>query len=299
MVSRRLFEILGLACGFGLIDYGFNFVASGLPGARELTSQFVGANLILGGSAAIFISLYYLLRSAPVATATPPKPVGTAPDVGVETIIEEEGPPKSSFYRKIEYVGYIFTIVGLFSVADLILQVFLRSIYNETRWWIEILLVIFGVLSYTIFVSIGRLGSQEEAKLTGPIVQPKLIPEHAASEPPTVAAAYAPSYAEVLDVRVGEFTKAASGEYERHLSGEVFDNFRVESDLVTIWREDRKGMRSVYLAGPYELKRNLLEEHLNSGQELKIGYLTLSIDTIRELLAIQERREDRIPSPAN
>jgi len=185
LISRRLYEILGVACGFVLIDYGFSLVAAGFPGARELTSQFLGANFLVGGSVAVFISLYYLLRPVSVAAPTGTEPTLPRPDVGVETIVEEQTPPKSGFYRNIEYVGYFFTVLGLFSAADLVLQVFLRSTYNEGRWWVEILLVTFGVLSYTIFGSIGRLGSQEEAKLTVPLAQPKLPREcHAASNHP-------------------------------------------------------------------------------------------------------------------
>lgn len=299
MITRRLYEILGLACGFVLIDYGFNFIASGFPGARALTSQFLGANLIAGGSAAVFISLYYLLRPMPAVTQTPPQALlAPPPDVGMETIVEEETPPKSSFYRNIEYIGYFFTFLGLFSVADLILQVLLRSIYNETRWWVEILLATFGILSYTIFGSIGRLGSEEEAKLAGPLVQPKLVPEHVAPKQAPVAVT-TPTYSETLEVRLEEFTKAPSGEYERHLFGSMYDMFRVEQDMVTVWREDRRGMRSTYLAGPYELNRKLLQEHLKNGEELKIGHLSISVDTIREFTALQERPAESVPSPAS
>jgi hypothetical protein len=297
LVSRRLYEILGLACGFVLIDYGFNFVAAGFPGAREVTSQFVGANLIVGGSAAVFVSLYYLLRPIAAATTMTAQASSAAPDVGVETIVEEETPPKSSFYRNIAYVGYFFTILGLFSAADLVLQVFLRSIYNEARWWVEVLLVTFGVLSFTIFGSIGRLGSQEEAMLTAPLSQPKLVPENVAPTETAVASANS-SYPESLEVRIAEFTKSSSGEYERHLSGETYDMLRIERDVIAIWREDRKGMRSVYLAGPYELDRKLLEEHMKSGEELKIGSLSLSVDSMRELQALQERPAEGTSSPA-
>lgn len=298
MVSRRLYEILGLACGFVLIDYGFNFVAVGFPGARELTSQFVGGNLILGGSAAVFISLYYLLKPPSAVMPTAPQSVSSVLDVGVETVVEEESPPKSSFYRHIEYVGYFFTLLGLFSAADLVLQVFLRSTYNETRWWVEILLVTFGVLSYTIFGSIGRLGSQEEAKLTVPLTQPKLVPEHVAPTQTKQSFLGAASITETLEVRLAEFTKSPTGEYERHLSGDAYDMFRVERDVVTIWREDRRGMRSVYLSGPYELNRKLLEEHDKSGEDLKVGYLTLAVETVRGLLASQQRPAEGISSPA-
>ncbi len=296
LVSRRLYELIGLACGFVLIDYGFNFVAAGFPGARQLTSQFVGANLIVGGSAAVFISLYYLLRPAEAAASTATQPPSPVPDVGIETIVEEETPPKSGFYRNIAYIGYFFTFLGLFSVADLVLQVFIRSIYNEARWWVEILLVTFGVLSYTIFGSIGRLGSQEEAKLAVPLTQRKLIPENVAPAQPVLATA-TPSYPESLEVRIADFTRTSAGEYERHLSGKVYDMFRIEREVTTIWREDRRGMRSVYLTGPYELSRNLLEEQVKSGHELRIGSLNLSANSMRELLALQAHPTEGFSPP--
>jgi len=288
LVSRRLYEILGVACGFVLIDYGFSFVAAGFPGARELTSQFLGANLLVGGSVAVFVSLYYLLKPVSVATPAETPPTAPRPDVGVETIVEEETPPKSGFYRNIEYVGYFFTVLGLFSAADLVLQVFLRSTYNEGRWWVEVLLVTFGVLSYTIFGSIGRLGSQEEAKLAGPPARPKLYPDNVAP-PPTAPTTPSPSLPESLEIQIGDFTRSPSGEYERHLSGQVYDMFRIEKEGVTVWREDRQRIRSVYLAGPYELSRKMLEEGVKGGEELKIGSLKLSVDSMQGLLALLER----------
>jgi hypothetical protein len=298
LVSRRLYEILGVACGFVLIDYGFSLVAAGFPGARELTSQFLGANFLVGGSVAVFISLYYLLRPVSVAAPTGTEPTLSRPDVGVETIVEEQTPPKLGFYRNIEYVGYFFTVLGLFSAADLVLQVFLRSTYNEGRWWVEILLVTFGVLSYTIFGSIGRLGSQEEAKLTVPLAQPKLYPENV-TPPVTIPATPSPSLPNSLEVQMGDFTRLPSGEYERHLSGEAYDMFRIEQEGVTVWREDRKGMRSVYLAGPYELSRKMLEEGVKDGEELKIGSLNLSVDSMRGFLAVLERPPESAPSASS
>jgi hypothetical protein len=218
--------------------------------------------------------------------------------VGVETIVEEQAPPKSGFYRNIQYVGYFFTVLGLFSAADLVLQVFLRSTYNEGRWWVEILLVTFGVLSYTIFGSIGRLGSQEEAKLTVPFAQPKLYPENV-SPPVAVLGTPSPSLPNSLEVQMGDFTRLPSGEYERHLSGEAYDMFRIEQEGVTVWREDRNGMRSVYLAGPYELSRKLLEDGVKGGEELKIGSLNLSVDSMRDFLAVLERPPESAPSASS
>jgi len=298
LVSRRIYELLGFACGFVLIDYGFSFVAAGFPGARQLTSQFLGANLIAGGSVAVFASLYYLLRPVSVAPPMAAPSALTRPDVGVETIVEEETPPKSSFYRNIEYVGYFFTVLGLFSAADLVLQVFIRSTYNEGRWWVEILLATFGVLSYTILGSIGRLGSQEEAKLSIPLAQPKPYQENV-TPPITVPTAPSPTLPEFLEIQVGDFTKSSSGEYERHLSDEIYDMFRMEREGVTAWREDRKGMRSVYLAGPYELSRKLLEDNIKNGVDMRIGILHLSVDSMKKLLALLASSAESVPSASS
>ena len=298
MVSRRIYELLGFACGFVLIDYGFSFVAAGFPGARQLTSQFLGANLIAGGSVAVFASLYYLLRPVSVAPPMVAPSALTRPDVGVETIVEEETPPKSSFYRNIEYVGYFFTVLGLFSAADLVLQVFIRSTYNEGRWWVEILLATFGVLSYTILSSIGRLGSQEEAKLSITLAQPKPYQENV-TPPVTAPTAPSPTLPESLEIQVGDFTKSSSGEYERRLSDEIYDMFRMEREGVTAWREDRKGMRSVYLAGPYELNGKLLEDNVENGVDVRIGILHLSVDSMRELLALLSSSAESVPSASN
>ena len=298
MISRRIYELLGFACGFVLIDYGFSFVAAGFPGARQLTSQFLGANLITGGSVAVFASLYYLLR--PVSVAPPIEAPSTLarPDVGVETIVEEETPPRSGFYKNIEYIGYFFTALGLFSAADLVLQVFIRSTYNEGRWWVEVLLATFGVLSYTILGSIGRLGSQEEAKLSVPLAQPKLYQENVTS-PVTAPTAPSPTLSDSFEMKVGDFARLSSGEYERHLSEEIYDMFRMEREGVTAWREDRKGMRSVYLAGPYELSRKLLEDNVRNGVNVEIGILRLSVDSMKELLALLASSAKSVPSAAS
>lgn len=286
MASRRLYEILGLAGGFVVIDYGFNFLATGFPGARTLTSQLIAANLIVGGSVAILGSLYYLLKPSAVPAPASPEPTLSTPDVGVELIVEEETPPKSDFYRNITYIGYLFTVLGLFSAADLVLQVFIRSIYNEARWWIEVLLVTFGVLSYTIFGSVGRLGSEEEAKLAGLVTTPTPVAGNVEA-PESLVVAAPPSYPESLVLRMADFTRSSSGEYERRLAPGLYDMFRVERDMITVWREDRRGMRSVYLAGPYELSNELLREHLNRGEQVKIGLLELSVESIRDLVALQ------------
>ena len=294
MVSGRLYEALGLVSGFVLIDYGFNFIATGLQGARAFTSQFLGTNLLVGGSAIVFVSLYYLLKpEAQVAKTV--QPVSVPPDIGLELVVEEATPPKPGFYKNIEYMGYFFATLGLISAADLVLQVFIRSTYNELRWWVEVLLVTFGVLSYTIFGSIGRLGAQEEAKLATQSM-PKLATESVAVQaaPPQLKPAptpapveTTPAAAQPLTLNLTEFSKSVTGEYEHHLAGNAFDMVRVDRDLVTVWREDRRGMRSIYLAGPYELSRKLLQEQVGKGAELTIGTLTITIQTMRALLELE------------
>jgi hypothetical protein len=292
LLSRRLYQVFGLACGFGLIDFGFNTISVGIQGAGTFTSQFLAANLLLGGSILVFVSLFYLLKPISPVPAQPAasSPAGTRPDVGVELIVEEQTPPKPGFYKSIEYIGYFFAFLGLISAADLVMQVFLRSTYNEARWWIEVLLVTFGVLSYTILGSVGRLGSQEEAKLAklpsagGP---PKLEPELTSAAPavaPAAGTVASPETMEALTFRLADFARNSEGEYEKHLSGESYDMFRADPDMVTVWREDRRAMRSVYLAGPYELSRKMLEDYLSKGQELRVGKLVLSADSIRGLL---------------
>ena len=287
MVSRRLYEVLGLACGFGLLDYGFNFIATGLSGARALTSQFIGANLIIGGSAIVFLALFYLLKPA-APTTTEAQPTTGVTEIGVETMAEEHVQPRPAFYRNIEYIGYFFTFLGLVSAADLVLQVLIPFMYNEARWWVEVLLVTFGVLSYTIFVSIGRLGEHEEeefARATSIPSKPVSVQQEATMAEPAKST---PAYPEELQVQLNEFSMSPSGELERHLSAEVYDRIRIERGLITIWREDRRGLRSIYLAGPYELSRNLLDGQVIRGEELRIGNLVLSVETVRELLRLQE-----------
>jgi hypothetical protein len=74
---------------------------------------------------------------------------------------------------------------------------------------------------------------------------------------------------------------------------------RIEPELVTIWRENRQGIRSLYLAGPYELKKALLEEHVVSVEELRIGNLHVNLETIRRLLELQGQPTERAVYPAN
>ncbi len=296
MVARRLYEIIGLICGFVLIDYGFNFLATGFPGARPSTSQSVGVSLLLTGSAAVFISLYYLLKPASVYVQ-PELKLGTGtPDVGVELISDEKDTGSHyGLYRNLEFIGYFFTALGIFSAADLTLQVFIPSIYNEIRWWVEILLVTFGVLSYAIFFSIGRLGLQEEPRILKEVPR-KTAPEVAAApEAPKAAPAM---YSDILEVRLSAFSETEAGEYEQHLSGNVYDLVRADPAGVTIWREDRLGLRSVYLAGPYELGWSRVQEALNRGEELRIGNLLLPLQTMRDLLDVRGRTGEGISSQA-
>ncbi len=303
MVSRRLFQGVGLALGFILVDYAFNLIAVGLPGARTFTSEFLAANLLVGGSALVFVSLYYLLKPIAPASTTVPQPVSARPDVGVETIVEEVTPPKPGFYKTIEYIGYFFAFLGLISAADLVLQVFIRSIYNEARWWVEVLLVVFGILSYTIFGSIGRLGAQEEASLKQIPSTPKISSENVVSiteETRTTNPSTSTSTIQPMELKLAEFNQTATGEYEHQLAGDSFDMFRVDREIITVWREERKGIRSNYLAGPYELTRKMLEEYASGGQELRIGHLIASVDTVRDLLALQGKvAAENPPTQAN
>jgi len=287
--------VAGFAFGFILIVYGFNVISTGIPGARIFTSQFLATNLLLAGSVLVFASLYYLLKPPSPLPARPSvlQPAGPRPDIGVETIVEEETPPKPGFYRTIEYIGYFFTILGLVSAADLVLQVFIRSTYNEARWWVEALLVTFGVLSYTIFGSVGKLGLQEEAKL-GPAPFPKPT-QQAAAETHPQATVSGTEASELMRLNLAEFTRNSAGEYEKHLTGERCDMFRVDRELVTVWREDRRGMRAVYLAGPYELTKRMMEEYLGKGEELRVGSLALSTDMIRGLLDLTDKSAGELP----
>ena len=294
LVSRKLYGIIGLVCGFALIDYGFNFIAIGLPGAREMTSQFVGANLLVGGSAAIFISLFYLLRSDQPSALQPQAQSEIAPDIGVETIVEQETPPQFRFYKNIEYAGYFFAAIGLFSAADLMLQVFVYQMYNEVRWWIEILLVVFGVLAYAIFGSIGRIGAEEERALG--TAQPSTISPMTTGEAEIHMAESVNKIPETLELSLDQFSRLPGGEYEHKLSDYVYDMVGVRAEMVNVWREDRKGMRPVYLAGPYELGADLLEEHAKHGEPISIGILSLSTESVQALLSLQKQLQAQVPT---
>jgi len=285
LVSPKLYSIIGIVTGFVLIDYGFNFVAIGLPGAREMTSSFIGANLLIGGSAAVFVALFYLLKPAGVKAPPQSSPATSVADVGVELVVEEETPPQFKFYKNIEYVGYVFTALGLFSAADLMLQVFISKLYNEARWWVEILLVVFGVLAYAIFGSVGRIGSEEEralARQLGATPTATAVPTTKPIEQPS------PTSLGDLELNLNQFSRTASGEYEHNLSESVYDMFRIQPDMVTIWREKRMAMRSTYLAGPYELTKHFLETQVNGGKQTQVGILSISTETGSALLAMQK-----------
>jgi len=285
LVTRKLYAILGIVCGFILIDYGFNFLAVGFPGAEELTSQFVGFSVALGGSAVVFLALYALL-STPTAPVTQ-ESAGPAPDIPLEIIVEEQTGSQYAFYKHIEHIGYFFTALGLFSGADLILQVFIHQLYNEARWWIEVLLVTFGVLSFAIFGSLGRIGAQEEREMALRVQQTT----QTAHVEPVSSLVPGPSdltqIPAMIEVRLADFVKSPSGDLERRLSERVYDMIRIQPDMISIWREERQEIRAVYLAGPYELTRESLDEQLKRGEELKVGIVSLPLDVIQDLLRPQ------------
>jgi hypothetical protein len=295
LVRSGLYEIVGIGCGFGLLNYGFTLIATGVTGTRQLTSQFLGVNLLVGGSVAVFISLYFLLKS-PMQVTLPIQPAGSAPNVGVKPVVEEEPPSLYGFYKNIEHVGYLITALGLFSAVDLVLQVFIPRLYNEARWWVEVLLAIFGVLSYAIFGSIGRLGAQEEKTYPSTVQNVSPAPSVAPNEATQPVSTSDP---QTLEVRINEFTQSGSGEYERQLAGTVYDLFRVDRDTIIVWRENRQGMRTQYLAGPYELSKQLMEEYVIRGEELRIGRLSLSVETLRDLMRLQKPAAKGLQTPAN
>jgi hypothetical protein len=296
LVSRNLYQIVGIVCGFALIDYGFNFIAIGLPGAREMTSQFIGANMLIGGSAAIFISLLFLLRSGQPSVQKPEAELGAAPEIGVETVVEEQTPPQFRFYKNIEYLGYFLTAIGLFAASDLMLQVFIHQMYNEVRWWVEILLVVFGMLSFAIFVSLGRIGAEEErALITAQSDVPLSVTNSQVDNVAPVAELTA-QVPETIELRMEQFSRSSSGEYEHKLADDVYDLVSIRPEMVNVWRENRLGMRSVYLAGPYELSSEFLEEHAKTGEPIRIGILSLSGESIHTLLSMQKELQTQIPS---
>jgi len=292
--SRRLYQIFGLVSGFALIDYGFNFIAIGLPGAREMTSQFIGVNLLLGGSAVIFISLFFLLRPAQPSVSSPNSGTGAPPNIGIETVVEEQAPPQFRLYRNIEYIGYFMTALGLFSAADLVLQVFISPMYNEARWWVEILLVVFGVLAYAIFGSLGHIGAQEERALVTAQPAPT-SPVTGISEAGPVVESRVP-IPETIELDLDQFSRSSSGEYEHKLSDYTYDVVSVRPDMINVWRENRTEMRSSYIAGPYELSSEVLKEHAKLGEPIRVGILSISNESIQALLSMQRELQPQVAS---
>lgn len=289
--ARKLYQLIGIVAGFALIDYGFNFIAVGLPGAREMTSQLVGVNLLLGGSAVIFISLFFLLRPVQSSIPSSRPESGVAPGIGIETVVEEQTPPQFHFYKNIEYTGYFMTALGLFAAVDLVLQIFIPQLYNEVRWWVEVLLVVFGVLAYAIFVSLGRIGAEEERALV--TAQPDLTPPITSVQGEIESKVQVP---ETIELHLDQFSQSLSGEYEHKLTDFVYDVVSVRPEMINVWRESRTGMRSAYLAGPYELNSELLDEHAKNGEPIRIGILSISSESIQELLNIQRELQAQVTS---
>jgi len=256
-----------------------------------MTSQFVGVNLLLGGSVVVFASLFFLLRPTqlPIPSSRPES--GAAPGIGIETIVEEQTPPQFRFYKNIEYVGYFMTALGLFAAADLVLQVFISQMYNEVRWWVEILLVVFGVLAYAIFVSLGRIGAEEERALV--TAQPELTPSITSVQGEIEPKLQIP---EVIELHLDQFSQSSTGEYAHKLTDSVYDVVSVRPEIINVWRESRTGMRSAYLAGPYELDSEMLEEHVKNGEPIRIGILSISSESTQELLGIQRELQAQVTS---
>lgn len=283
MIARRVCEVLGFISGLVLIIYGFSFLASGLPGAHISTSQFVAFNLLVAGSIVVFTSVYFLLRPTPLSTTGTGQPVTAPPNVEVELISDAEDTSSHyGLYTNLKYIGYFFTALGIFAAADLTLQVFMRSLYNEIRWWIEILLVTFGVLSYAIFATIGRLGTQEEPKTTKPLSQAaaELVTATASPQQPETYRLY-----DNLRIDLAAFARSDSGELERKLVDNVYDMIRIEPRGVTIWREERRGFRTVYISGPYEIDWGRITEAIAENRELSVGLLHLSSQAMHDLLS--------------
>jgi hypothetical protein len=290
--TRKLCQLVGMVIGFALIDYGFNLIAVGLPGAREMTSQLIGVNVLLGGSAVVFISLFFLLRPAQASIPTSKPESGAAPGIGIETVVEEQAPPQFRFYKNIEYVGYFMTALGLFAAIDLVLQILIPQMYNEVRWWVEVLLVIFGVLAYAIFGSLGRIGAEEERGLV--TAQRSMASSETSVQIPEIEPKV--QIPEVIELHLNQFSQSSSGEYERKLTDFVYDMVTIGPKMINVWRESRAGMRSAYLAGPYELSSELLNEHAKNGEPIRIGILSISIESIQELLGTQRELQAQVAS---
>lgn len=206
LALQKIYEIIGVACGLVLLNFGFELLAAGFPGTRQLTSQFLGISLLVGGVVVAFSSLYFLLKS-PVQVPALAQPAG------------------------------------------------------------------------------GPIGAQEEKQYVP-------VKQLAGAAPVSVAGGVtltvAPAYSQILELNIGEFSKSGSSDYERQLAGNVYDMFRIGREGVTVWRENREGMRSNYLAGPYELSMKFMGEYENRGEELKIGHLSVSVEALRDLMRLVE-----------
>src|SRR5208337_3711868 len=124
----------------------------------------------------------------------------------------------------------------------------IHQLYNETRWWIEVLLVTFGVLSFAIFGSIGRIGAQEEREMALRIPQ---TTQTAPLEPVSSSGSSdVPQIPPTMEVRLADVGKAPIGDFEHRLSERVYDMIPVHPDMTSTRREDRQDIRAVDLAGP-------------------------------------------------
>ena len=186
------------------------------------------------------------------------------------------------------------TALGLFSAADLVLQVFIYQLYNEARWWVEILLVVFAVLAYAIFGSLGRIGAEEERAL---IKQPGTTSvAGAVGEAVGPVAESKMQIPETIELHLDQFSRSLGGEYERKLTDFVYDMVSVGPEMVNVWRENRTEMRSTYLAGPYELSSGVLEEHAKLGEPIHIGILSISAESIQALIGMQRELQAQVAS---
>lgn len=292
MNSRKLYQLIGVLVGFAVIDYGFDFIVDGLPGARAMTSQFIGVNMLLGGSAVVFISLFFLLSPAQPSIPSSRPESGAVPGIGIETVVEKQTPPQYRSYKNVEYAGYFMTALALFAAADLVVQVFISQIYNEARSQVEVLLLaVSGVLAYAIFGSLGRLEAGEGRALV--TAQPSLALSMTSVQGEIEPKARIP---EVIELHLDQFSRSLSGEYEHKLTEFVYDMVRVRPEMINVWRESRTTMQSTYLAGPYELSSDLLEEHAKNSEPIRIGILSISSESIQELLGMQRELQTQVTS---
>lgn len=156
------------------------------------------------------------------------------------------------------------------------------------------MLVVFGVLAYAIFGSIGRIGAEEERALG--TAQPSSSSPVTSAQTETQMTEAASKIPETLELSLDQFSRSSGGEYEHKLTDYVYDMVGVRAEMVNVWREERKGMRPVYLAGPYELGAELLEEHAKHGEPISIGILSLSTESVQALLSLQKQLQAQVPT---